>query len=47
MRPRMICIALKDLYYVESFGLRLIIEYRLFNESQACLVEKILEDILH
>ena len=31
-----------DLYNVESFGLRLIIEYRLFNECQVCLFVKIL-----
>ena len=34
--------AMDDLYNVESFGLRLIIDYRLFNECQVCLFEKIL-----
>ena len=34
--------AMDDLYNVESLGLRLIIDYRLFNEFQVCLFEKIL-----
>ena len=43
----MIRCMMDDLYNVESFGLRLIIDYRLFNESQVCLFEKILKVILH
>ena len=40
--PLMIRIAMDDLYNVESSGLRLVIEYRHFNEFQVCLFEKIL-----
>ena len=38
----MIRSAMDDLYNVESFGLWLIIDYRVFNEWQVCLFEKIL-----
>ena len=38
----MIRSVMDDLYNVESFGLRLIIDYWLFNECQVCLFEKIL-----
>ena len=38
----MIRSAMYDLYNVESFGLRLIVDYRIFNERQVCLFEKIL-----
>ena len=38
----MIQSAMGDLYNVESFGLRLIIDYRLFNECQVCLFKKML-----
>ena len=43
----MIRSAMDDLHNVESFGLRLIVDYRLLNECQVCLFDKILEDILH
>ena len=36
-----------ELDNVESFELGWIIEYRLFEECQVCLFEKILKDILH
>ena len=36
--------AMGDLYNIESSGLRLIIEYRLFNKFKMCLFDKILEE---
>ena len=40
--PLLIRSAMDDLYNAESSGLRLVIEYRLLNEFQVCLFEKIL-----
>ena len=47
VRRWMIRSAMDDLYKFESFGLRLIIDYELFNECQVCLFEKILWNIFH
>ena len=37
----MVLSVMDDSYNVESFGLRLIIDYRLVNERQVCLFEEI------